>query len=164
MVRRILLWKFVPGLFAMGLYGLPFGSLIVYIEATRLGFTAKQVFVTHSWFLIHYVAAYICAKKKDQLAQKIGQVAASTLSLCIFSLPIFFGSAMLARVSLRQALWGTLIQALVNICFGWLYYLILKIAREYHASLVEKQIEWAAAMKLKTSLAQLVLFLFHFFF
>ena len=136
MVRKILLWEFIPELMALVFYSLPFGSLVMYIEATRLGFTIKQICLTHFLFLAHYVVFHLCAKKKDALARRIGQVAASVLALCLYGLPIFFVSALLARTSLKQAFGGVLVQAIINICFGWLYYLILRWTREYRNAIL----------------------------
>jgi hypothetical protein len=134
MVRKILLLEFIPGLLAMVLCGLPFGSLIMFIEGKWLGFTTEQIIWTHLFYLSHYLAFHICAKKKDQLAMYTGQIVASIIVLCIFGPPIFFVSASLAGVGITQVLKGTALQVLFGIPSGIIYKWVLEFTRECHQS------------------------------
>jgi hypothetical protein len=131
MIQKKSLSDYVPELLAMIFYGLPLGSFVLYIEKTKLEFTFVQLFWTHAIYLSHYLAFHLCAAKKDQLAERMGEIVASTIVLCLICPPVFFVSAKIAGTSWAQASQGALLQVGVNACLGWLYYCILEGLRYF---------------------------------
>lgn len=121
--------SFIPDTSALIIYSLPLGYFVFFFERQMLDFTKSQWFWTHIIYLLHYPAGRLCAKLDDFFSQYFGLEIAGALSLCIYSTPIYFAGAAIAGCNLKQILTGSLIQIAANICFGWLYGLILKWVR-----------------------------------
>lgn len=122
--------SFVPDTVALLAYGLPLGYLVFFLEREALDFTKSQWFWTHFFYLLHYPAGRICAKLDDFFSKYFGLEIAGALSLCIYSTPIYALGATLAGANTKQVWLGSLIQIVVNICFGWFYGILLQFTRK----------------------------------